>query len=333
VLPEDLAGYQPLRPGLWEGRVDDPDDPESFRWHQVVRRVDLRQPVPRSGPGRGFCFLGFRSDEGVRRNQGRTGAAQAPDSIRRAMANLPCAIQGRAELLDAGDVSCVGGDLEHAQEELRRTVRVILDRGWVPVLLGGGHEIAFGHFRALADFLGHGSPSPRIGIVNFDAHFDLRPTSGGAHSGSSFLQVAEYCVSQRLPFSYFCVGIQISSNTVSLFRKAESLGTEYLLARDITEATLPAHSARLSRFLASQDRVYLTICADVFSSAFAPGVSAPQPFGLHPEIALKLIKEVCRSGKVAGIDVAEASPRFDHDDRTARLVAIVLFAMIQTLTE
>ena len=71
----------------------------------------------------------------------------------------------------------------------------------------------------------------------------------------------------------------------------------------------------------------------MFNSAFAPGVSSLQPFGLNPELALIFIKEILKSKKVISFDIAEVSPRFDHDKRTAKLAAIIIYAVITSLSE
>ena len=68
----------------------------------------------------------------------------------------------------------------------------------------------------------------------------------------------------------------------------------------------------MDQFLYQCDDTYITVCSDVFSSAFAPGVSAPQSLGLDPEIVLPLIKHVLRTRKVRGFDICEISPRFDQ---------------------
>ena len=105
------------------------------------------------------------------------------------------------------------------------------------------------------------------------------------------------------------------------------------MARGIDESKMPEIMEQLDAFTKPQRNIYLTICADVFSAAFAPGVSSPQPFCLQPEIVLKLIKHTIRSGKVISVDVAEVSPRFDEDNRTAKLLAIIIFAIINTHLE
>ncbi len=127
------------------------------------------------------------------------------------------------------------------------------------------------------------------------------------------------------------IGIQQHSNTVSLFKKAEELGVDYVLAKDLQASNLESILERMDQFLYQCDDTYITVCSDVFSSAFAPGVSAPQSLGLDPEIVLPLIKHVLRTRKVRGFDICEISPRFDQDNTTANLGAVIIFAVVNTL--
>ena len=330
VKGADLTHYTPPDPARWTGRVDDLDDRDAFRWHQVIECLDLSAPIGEHAARspRGFCVLGYCCDHGVELNLGRTGAEKGPQAIRTQLANLPVNFPETVRLYDGGDIHSQDGDLEGAQRALAGAVERALASGLFPVILGGGHDLAFGHYLGISQYL----PSEkRLGIVNFDAHLDLRPLRPAATSGTMFTQIAADCRERGTNFSYLCVGAQKSANTVSLFRMAEELGVETVLAKDIDDADLAPVRQKLDAFLAGNDAVYVTICADVFSSAFAPGVSAPQPFGLHPETVLRLLKRVLASGKVVSLDFAEVSPRFDSDDNTAKLAAVFIFALVDTL--
>ncbi len=81
---------------------------------------------------------------------------------------------------------------------------------------------------------------------------------------------------------------------------------------------------KLKSFIDSVDKIYLTIDLDGFSSAYAPGVSAPSPLGFSPEMAMEVIRIIKKSGKLISMDIAELNPRFDLDHRTARLAAILM---------
>jgi len=148
-----------------------------------------------------------------------------------------------------------------------------------------------------------------------------------------FSQIADKCLHERLKFAYMCLGVQASANTISLFKKADSLGVKYIFAKDFDENNFVNISAEINNFIKKHEHIYVTICSDLFNSAFAPGVSAMQPFGMNPEITLKFLKEVLKFNKVISIDIAEVSPRFDQDKRTAKLVAVIIYAIINTLIE
>ena len=326
----ELTHYTPSDTARWTGRVDDFEDRDAFRWHQVIECLDLSAPVDQLAlqTPRGFCLLGYCCDHGVELNLGRTGAARGPEAIRTQLANLPVNFPETVRLFDGGDIHCRDGDLESAQRALAEAVGRVFSSGLFPVVLGGGHDVAFGHYLGITRQL---SSSKRLGILNFDAHLDLRPLRPAATSGTMFTQIAAECRERGTDFSYFCIGTQKSANTVSLFRIAEELGVETVFAKDMDDADLEPVRQKINAFLAGNDAIYVTICADVFSSAFAPGVSAPQPFGLHPGTILLLLKHVLASGKVVSFDFAEVSPRFDSDDNTAKLAAVFVYALVNTL--
>ncbi len=329
-----IKNYESVDTAKWDGRVDSEHDFDSFRWHQWVEMLDLNNDNIEPYKGKlGFAFLGFKSDVGVRLNKGRPGAAKGPDSIRSELKNLPCQFSKDIALFDAGDISAVDNNLEEAQEALSIAVERILDLNLFPILLGGGHEIVFGHYKGIFNYLKAKNEEKNIGIINFDAHFDLRPYPKGGTSGTMFKQISDLTEDKDINYSYFCIGIQKYGNTVSLFNTAHELGVEYLLAKDMISMDYYAMLEKLDDFIRQQDHIYITVDTDVFSSAFAPGVSAPQPLGLDPEKVLIFLKYILRSNKTISFDIAEVSPRFDQDDTTANLASIIIFTVIYTLSK
>src|SRR5690606_7336354 len=117
--------------------------------HRWIKRLDLLDNLPPAVPDhRSFALLGFCSDEGVRRNLGRTGAREGPLATRRSLRNLCIHFDtASTALFDCGDVICSGEKLEEAQTMLRKKVHQLLAGGYRPLIMGGGHEVAFGHFQ------------------------------------------------------------------------------------------------------------------------------------------------------------------------------------------
>ncbi len=330
----NIDGYYPSDASFWEGRTDSKTDFDAFRWHQWVQLIDLRNEGFQLPPDSlGIVFIGFCCDEGVRLNRGRAGAANGPRSIRKELANLPCWFTQDVRLYDAGDITCEEGTLDATQTSLAAAVTRALDLGLFPIVLGGGHEIALGHYNGIRNHLLQKSPRPDIGIINFDAHLDLRPSDGGGTSGTMFNQIAEICRETQLKYSYLCIGAQKYANTVALFKTADALQAEYILSKDLSEDIPWTALESIEDHVKLNDSLYVTICADVFSSAYAPGVSATQPLGLEPELVLKLLKLIFRSGKVIGFDIAEVAPRFDQDNTTSNLAKVLIFSVVNALAQ
>ncbi len=308
--------YKKSDPNLWTGRADN----EPSYWHQIIRCVDLAKEDFGSNKTaeNKFALLGYYCDEGVARNQGRPGAAKGPDAIRKMLGPLPNHFPGATTLIDAGNIYCVDRDLEGAHSALSARVTGLLNKGFFPLLLGGGHDIAYAHYAGIKKHVGS---SKKIGIINFDAHFDIRPDENGRNSGTPFYQIAQECKSNAEPFNYFCLGIQGQSNTKALFSTAKELGVHYLKNHDFVMSNFGEIQEQLAVFLEQVDHVYLTIDLDGFSSAYAPGVSAPSPFGFQPDVACEVTKLLCNSGKLISADVVELNPNFDLDNCTARLAA------------
>lgn len=321
-----LVCYQPAATP-WEGRRDG-DDVASLRWHQYIKPVDISReglPILKAGQ-KGIALLGFAADEGVRRNKGRTGAAAGPAAIRKMCANFPLHFDEHI-LADAGDIICEGNQLEMAQEALSATVNYILKEGYLPVLAGGGHEIAYAHERGIRRFTGI---TQQLGIINFDAHFDLRePDENGPSSGTGFFQIAQDRAAENIPFHYLALGIQQNSNTRKLFQTADALGVEYLQASLFQEKYRDQLLGAIQAFIKRTDKIYLTTCMDVFASPYAPGVSATAYNGLVPDaLFLDCYRTVLRSGKLAGTDIAEVNPTLDQDNRTAKLAASLVYEIV-----
>jgi len=319
---------------LWSGRVDAEDGERGRRWHQVVRPVaaETSNIAATTGPA-GVALLGLASDAGVSRNRGRTGAAEGPTALRRMLANLAWHGGDTARLYDAGDVVCEGDALEDAQCGYGERLAALLRAGHFPIGLGGGHEIAWAAYQGIARALAGDPRLEQLGIVNFDAHLDLRmpPSPGRGTSGTPFLQIAEARQAAGLGFRYLCLGASEAANTPALFDRAARLGTEVVL--DVHAAS-PAAEATLQRFVANSSAVYLTFCLDVLPPAVAPGVSAPSALGVTLHRAVALLRSAladCGHGrpgsKLLLADVAELNPHHDPDGRTARTAARLVYEL------
>ena len=305
---------------VWQGRDDSAEPGETTRLHQLVRRDGAH------GAG-DAVLLGFASDAGVRRNQGRVGARHGPERTRRALAGLPA--HALRALWDAGDVVCEGDALEDAQARLGERVAQLLDAGARLVVLGGGHEIAWGDFQGLRRHLyGPRGPGGRLLVLNLDAHFDLRGSRPGS-SGTPFDQILRDAAERGLPVRYACLGVSRLGNTPALYERALQAGVFFVEDSAMQERHLDARLADIERLIAEADHVYLTIDTDVLPAAVAPGVSAPAPYGVPLPVVEACVLHAKASGKLRLADIAEFNPEYDIDGHTARAVARLAWMLLQ----
>lgn len=105
-------------------------DGEELLYHRIFQRVKEENNYD-SISTNDFVLHGFAVDEGVRRNKGRLGAKDAPDVIRKNMANFPVILPDFS-LLDFGNITCDDGNLENTQNNLAKNVSKVLLKGGNP---------------------------------------------------------------------------------------------------------------------------------------------------------------------------------------------------------
>lgn len=300
--------YLPPQHHPWTGRQE--AEPYCYV-HERVALLNLQDPhTPTEGSR---ALLGFAVDEGIARNGGRVGAKEGPLAFRKALAKLALPQEIETPIYDAGDITCREGDLEASREALSKAVKTLHERHVYPLLIGGGHEIAFPHYLGLFQAY----PGTKIGILQLDAHFDMRPLKEGkGTSGTSFGEIADHAALHRCRFDHLVVGIQPLANNRLLFARAEKEKSRWVAASEIDEA-----APLVNQLILRNDLVYVSLCLDVLAAPFALGVSAPQSLGLFPQQVQSLLEIAFQSPKTVAFDIAELSPPHDVGQMTAQLAA------------
>jgi formiminoglutamase len=323
------AEYKPSQKSSWEGRKSNPDIGNQY-WHQQINLLNINNANNLVSSEGNIALIGYVCDEGVRRNRGRIGAHLGPESIRERLAKLPIHFESK-NIIDIGDVVCIDDDMEACQEMFSFAISHLLKNKIFPIALGGGHDMALGHFKGIWNHIKDRSKR-KIGIINFDAHFDLRPVDKKGNSGTPFNQILND-EEIKNNVDYFVIGVQQQSNTKELFEIAKTRNIQYAINYDCESAKIEfdALKARLSSFIAKNDYLYVTIDLDGFSSAYAPGVSAPSPLGFTPYFVFKLLQFLINTKKVITLDIAELNPSLDRDKLTANLAAKIVDFTVMNL--
>mgnify|MGYP000845934823 FL=1 len=304
------------------------DNLYTAKWGMVIEFLDLNDLSLTPFEGVNFALIGFKSDKGVYINNGRVGAVEGPQAIRTQLAKLPWHLGRNVRVFDVGDIDGPNRSLEQLQQSLARAVKRLRELNLRPIVLGGGHETAYGNYLGLKSSL---NPDQNLAVINMDAHFDLRPyDQTGPNSGTGFRQMFDDTLAQKQIFNYLILGIQEHNNNLFLFDfVAKSKAIQFLTGMDIYQMSYKEVCKVVDAFLADKEQVYLTIDIDCFAVGAAPGVSAIQSLGVDPNLAVLVFQHIAASGKLIGFDIVEVSPPHDIDNHTANLAASFVFYLTQ----
>ncbi len=311
--------YKKANKKLWQGRIDTEDKELGKRWHEKIKF--LPSPYKKDN---GISFLGFDCDEGVKRNKGRVGASKGSDILKSAMGNFAYHLENKT-LYDAGKI-VASENLDKSQEVLASHITKLLSKNHFPVVLGGGHEVAYASFLGLFNSL---KKKKSIAILNFDAHFDLR-FNKEATSGTPFSQIATLCKNEKVDFNYMCLGISKASNTKALFAKAKELKVKHILDTKMTYVNFQKILNKLEIFLTKKEHIYITIDTDVFSASSVPAVSAPAARGIELNITYDILDYLFSKykNKIRLIDFAEFNPQYDIADIGKKAISRLIFDIV-----
>lgn len=287
------------------------------------RVADFLGRAVRLGEEPRAVLVGFPTDEGVRRNGGRHGAARAPAEIRRYLGRLTPDVRGRQRFVsllehtvDLGDVALTG-NLEADQHALGEVVGPELRAGRFVLVLGGGHETSFGHF------LGYVRAGLAPEILNWDAHPDVRPLRERlGHSGSPFRQALEH--PSQACRRYSVAGLQPHSTAAEHLAYVCAQGSA--IFRD--ECTPERVHWVLGELTAP---AFVSFDIDAVDQSVAPGVSAPTLNGFGAAEWLDIAFRTGREASVQSVDVVEVNPLHDRDGQTARLAALTVWHVLRGL--
>ena len=265
-----------------------------------------------------IVVLGCPQDEGVRRNNGRVGAAAAPDMIREQFYRLtPFNI--KKKVFDLGNV-VIGATLEETHETHFNVVAQLLRDGKRVIVLGGGNDISYPDGVAMAKVFG---PEWWIG-VNIDSHLDVR-IADERNNGTQYRQLLEE--KHLLPSYFYEVGYQThlcSPIYYEYLRENHVHRISLELLRSRAEADIEIKEQIRQKFIghSSSLNTFFSFDMDAVRSADAPGTSSPSPLGLRAGEFIQLVKYAASLANTKIIEFSEVNPTYDQDNRTTKLVAI-----------
>ncbi|MDH5761929.1 MAG: formimidoylglutamase [Nitrospinota bacterium] len=283
--------------------------------------------IIRHGQEGTVVLLGFPYDAGVAINGGRPGACHGPEKFRSWIGRYGTADNPewnidltRITIGDAGDIPA-DLPLDQSHTALTEKTASIIQNGGIPFVVGGGNDQSWPNARALLD----SKPDRSIGVINIDAHLDVRPLKDGqAHSGSPFrllLEDPRFSGSQFIEFA--AQGSQVSREHANYVREREGQIIWYSeVARG--DAAAQAFRSALGRLAWECDSLFVSFDLDSIRSSDAPGVSCPGIMGLRAKEAFEMAFNAGAHPKVDLFDLSEYNPLIE-DERTGRLAVGIFY--------
>jgi agmatinase len=278
--------------------------------------------------GYDVVFLGAPFDSGTSH---RSGTRFGPQAIRvtdylphdASRPHLALGVDPLAELRvgDAGDVVMPSGETEKSLKRLEDAVLAVRAAGAIPVILGGDHTITFPDATGVARHVGWG----RVSLIHFDAHADTGDTQfgslyghgtpmrrlieSGAVRGDRFLQIGLRGYWPEPETLDWMAGQSMRSFEMT---EVVTRGLDDCLSEAFTIATDDC------------DGVFLSVDIDVVDPGMAPGTGTPEPGGLTARQLLDAVRRIAMEMPLAGMDVVEVSPPYDHAEITTYLAGRVV---------
>jgi agmatinase len=270
------------------------------------------------------AILGVPHDSGTTY---RPGTRFGPQGIRRISAlytpynyEMGVDLREQIRLCDVGDIFTIPANNEKSFDQISKGVAHVFASGAFPIILGGDHSIGFPTVRGVCRHLG----DKKVGIIHFDRHVDTQETdldermhtTPWFHATNMANAPAENLVQLGIG------GWQVPREGVKVCRER---GTNVLTVTDICDMGLAA-AARyaIERATEGTDCVYISFDIDCIDAGFVPGTGWPEPGGLLPREALKLLELIVRNVPVCGLEVVEVSPPYDISDMTSLMAARVI---------
>ncbi len=195
-------------------------------------------------------------------------------------------------VFDSGDLELRFGGPESALCDIEEHSSKILSDGKIPCMIGGEHLVTLGAVRAAV------KKYPRLHIIHFDAHADLRDEYLGQH-------LSHACVMRRChdlvgDGRIFQFGIRSGDRSEFEFAKTHVYQHKFDLA------TLEETIAALN-----DEPVYFTLDLDVLDPSIFPGTGTPEAGGVsfrELNYAIQLLEPL----NIVGFDINELSPHYDQ---------------------
>ena len=291
-----------------------------------------------------YVILGIPEDIGVRANYGRGGAHTAFKPALESFLN-----QQHNQFLEANTVFILGelvvGDLMHQaavldlknkndiiqlrllvaeiDKRLSEVIRIIVSMKKIPIVIGGGHNNAYGNIKGAQQALGN-----NLNVINCDPHLDFRELEG-RHSGNGF----SYAFEEGYLNRYAVFAMHESYNNQQALEKFKKHPTQlfYNTYESVFVKEEIEFNTALQQTIGYVKSQPCGVEIDLDAITNVPS-SAKTSSGISPLQARRFIYESAKQLNCVYLHIAEGAPVLSHikaDNKTGKLIAYLVSDFIK----
>lgn len=261
-----------------------------------------------------------------------SGASLTPKTIRELFSAYSTYVEddkinlNSLNLVDVGDIQMHPTDIVGSQQRIEDTLTLLYKEQTtiVPILLGGDHSVTAPSVKAFKKLV-----DGEIGIIQFDAHHDLRNLEdGGPTNGTPFRNLIE---SKTLnPKNLVQIGIRNYANAEQYREDADKLGVTVFTMEDLrTQPIEDIIEKALAIASNGTKAVYVTVDIDVLDQAFAPGAVAIGPGGMDSTTLLHAMHMLAKEKIVTACDIVCIDPAQDFRNMTSRVAVHLIMEFMR----
>jgi formimidoylglutamase len=228
-------------------------------------------------------------------------------------------------ITDFGDIDVVHTDVHETHRRIETVITSIYRTGTMPIIIGGDHGTTYASIKALTNVV-----RGQIGVINFDAHLDVRISHHGEiSSGTPFRRLLDLPGQPLRPQNFVEIGINGWHNSAFYMRWCREKGITIVPAREVHRRGIdPVVREALERAGDGTEALFISFDIDSLDASVAPGTCAPNPGGLTAAQALEGVFLAVQHPKVRGFDLVEVAPPLDVLDLTSYMGAAVVMQAI-----
>jgi formiminoglutamase len=293
-----------------------------FKDRYTTKTAELLTPYEQGGKG-DIVILGAPLSKP---SISHSGASFAPDAIRRCLNSFTTYnIEEETDIsskkiIDFGDIAMHPTSIDECHQRIYQATKDITEAEAAPftIILGGDHSITTSTVKGIKETKG------RVGIIQLDAHHDLRNTEdGGPTNGTPFRRLIEegHLQGENL----IQIGIRNYANAKAYHDYAIENGVTVYTMKDVRQREITELiQTSLTQLEDNVDTIYLSVDMDVLDQAYAPGCPAIGPGGMDPDTLIQAVQQAIQHPKVQTMDIVEIDPTLDIRDMTSRVASLIV---------